>query len=221
MPYKDPEAKRANSKAHYQANKESILAKNKAYQEANHAKVLAYKKAWARAKYRSDPSKDNMRSHIYRLTHIHEIHARERAYYFENLAKAKAKARVYYLEHQEILRNRSTAYRLTHPDAGKAYALANPEKVRAYGARRRARKAGAPRNDLTPLQWQAIQEVQDHRCAYCGKRCKGRLTQDHILALSQGGSHTLHNVIGACRSCNSRKHTGPPLIPVQPLLLTI
>jgi 5-methylcytosine-specific restriction endonuclease McrA len=74
-------------------------------------------------------------------------------------------------------------------------------------------------NDLTKDQWLLIQEAQNHRCAYCGRRAKGHLTQDHILALANGGSHTLHNVIGACRPCNSKKHTGPPPVPVQPLLL--
>jgi len=88
-------------------------------------------------------------------------------------------------------------------------------------ARREAQKRNAPLNDFTAAQWLEVQEAQEHRCYYCGKRSKGHLTQDHLTPLSQGGSHTLHNVIACCRSCNSRKGTHPPLIPVQPLLLTI
>lgn len=84
---------------------------------------------------------------------------------------------------------------------------------------RRARKANAPINDFTHAQWTALQVAFDHRCAYCGKRAKGHLTQDHVQPLSKGGSHTLSNIVPACKSCNSRKHAGAPLIPVQPMLL--
>ena len=103
----------------------------------------------------------------------------------------------------------------------KAWRLANPEKHKSLRAQRRAQKKGALVNDLTHAQWLAMQDAQDHCCHYCGKRCKGHLTQDHIIPLSKGGSHTLHNVIGACIGCNSKKNTGPPPTPVQPFLLTI
>jgi 5-methylcytosine-specific restriction endonuclease McrA len=100
-----------------------------------------------------------------------------------------------------------------------AWSKAHPDVIIAAVQRRRARKASAPRNDLTRTQWLLIQETQDHRCAYCDKRCKGRMTQDHITPLSQGGAHTLHNVVGVCRSCNSTKGVKAPLKAVQPLLL--
>ena len=88
-------------------------------------------------------------------------------------------------------------------------------------ARRRAHKYAAPINDFTAAQWREMQDVWDHRCTYCGKRAKGHLTQDHLTPLSKGGNHTASNVVPACKSCNSKKHTGPPLKPVQPLLLTL
>ncbi|PWT77618.1 MAG: HNH endonuclease [Chloroflexi bacterium] len=76
-------------------------------------------------------------------------------------------------------------------------------------------------NDLTNEQWLEIQEVQKHKCYYCGNRCKGHLTQDHIIPLVRGGGHTLHNVIAACKACNSKKQRNHAPIPVQPLLLTL
>lgn len=97
----------------------------------------------------------------------------------------------------------------------------NPDKVSARQKRRRARRANAPINDLTLSQWEAILEAFNHCCAYCGKRKKGKLTQEHITPLSRGGSHTLSNVVPACRSCNSKKARGPVLRPVQPLLLVV
>lgn len=89
----------------------------------------------------------------------------------------------------------------------KKYQKDNPEKVRALYARYRARKRNAPVNDLTALQWLVLSEVIQNRfCAYCGFRFE-KLTQEHMTPLSRGGSHTITNIVGACRSCNCSKHT--------------
>ena len=102
----------------------------------------------------------------------------------------------------------------------RAYSMAHPEVASTTKARRRAHKLGAAINDLTNAQWEEIKAAYGHRCVYCGRKRK-RLTRDHISPLSKNGDHTASNIVPACRSCNSRKHAGPPLIPVQPLLLTI
>ena len=116
-------------------------------------------------------------------------------------------------------------YNRRYPKKHNAYNQAHysRHKVQYFGRAYayRARKANAPINDFTAAQWREMQGAYDHRCAYCGKRAKGKLTQDHITPLSKGGSHTVSNIVPACRSCNSQKHAGPPLTQVQPLLLTI
>src|SRR5262252_3059705 len=69
--------------------------------------------------------------------------------------------------------------------------------------RRRTRKRGILIT-LTAMEWQAILEQYDNRCAYCG--ATGRLlTIDHKIPISRGGHHTKENVVPACRPCNSRK----------------
>lgn len=100
------------------------------------------------------------------------------------------------------------------------YAQANPDKIREKGARRRARERNAPVNDFTAKQWRAMCKAAGYLCAYCRQKFSFKdLTQDHITPLSKGGAHTLSNIIPACRSCNSRKHTKDVLAPVQPFLL--
>lgn len=44
-------------------------------------------------------------------------------------------------------------------------------------------------------------------CAYCGKTMrKGeRLTKDHLVPLSEGGTWALDNIIPSCRACNESK----------------
>lgn len=90
----------------------------------------------------------------------------------------------------------------------------------AKDQRRRAAKRGAERNDFTAAQWLAMKKHYDYRCVYCQKKTIA-LTQDHLTPLSKGGSHTASNIVPACHSCNSRKHTGDVLCPVQPLLLAV
>jgi hypothetical protein len=98
------------------------------------------------------------------------------------------------------------------------YKLRNLDKRRAYESKRRATKKSAMIKELTAQDWQDILVSYNHCCAYCSRKPQ-RLTQDHITPLSKGGHHTKSNIVPACRSCNSRKRTGPPPKPVQPLLL--
>lgn len=155
--------------------------------------------------------------------------AQRQAYRLANkslfLSRANARQRARRQANPASFRANEQRYRETHKTEiaarGKAWHESHPAQVAAKGKRRRAHEKQAPVNDLTHAQWLEIQAAQDHRCYYCQKRCKGRLTQDHIIPLSKGGSHTLHNVIGACHSCNARKNTNAPPIPVQPLLLTV
>lgn len=45
--------------------------------------------------------------------------------------------------------------------------------------------------------------VEEPRCAYCGDG--GPLTIDHLLARAEGGTDAGHNLVRACRPCNSSK----------------
>jgi endogenous inhibitor of DNA gyrase (YacG/DUF329 family) len=110
--------------------------------------------------------------------------------------------------------------------------LRRPEETRRLAQRanvkkRRARKRNAPISDFTAEQWEAMKIHYGHRCVYCDQDCQACrrkthiLTQDHVMPLSKGGSHTVSNSVPACRDCNFKKRTGPPLVPVQPLLFAL
>jgi 5-methylcytosine-specific restriction endonuclease McrA len=126
-------------------------------------------------------------------------------------------------EHQRLRKQRKDQrYRARHREAlnrrQSEYIKARPEIAYVAQERRRARKAAAPHNDLTRKQWRAIKAAFGNRCAYCGQHFE-RLTMDHIVALSKGGSHTAANVVPACRSCNCRKwtrHILPTFLPSDP-----
>lgn len=145
----------------------------------------------------------------YRQRHLEEITQRQHKNYRATKPHRQEWQRRYYAENPEKIRARNRLYLATYP-----------EKNREFHQRRRARKAQAPLNDLTRHQWEEIKDAYGDRCVYCGKKSQ-RMTQDHITPLSKGGSHTVSNIVPACRSCNSRKNAGAVLIPVQPLLITI
>lgn len=185
------EEERAQRQRNYSRHREAKLAQNKAWREAHREERRQYLKA----------------NHA---AHAEERRAYGKNYYATHRTQSRIQRQSHYEIHAEALRAKSLAF-----------AKAHPEFARAYAKSRRALKAGAPINDFTHAQWVELQAAYDHRCVYCGRRAKGHLTQDHITPLSEGGSHTLSNIVPACRSCNSKKHTGPPLTPVQPLLLTM
>ena len=114
------------------------------------------------------------------------------------------------------------AYRLANREKEAAtrrtWCAANPERQLGYNRLRRARKFGAI-GSITSDQWASIKATHAWRCAYCGK-IPASLTQDHVIPLALGGSHTPANIVPACLSCNSRKGNRPPTrLPAKRLLI--
>lgn len=71
-----------------------------------------------------------------------------------------------------------------------------------HGRNYRARKFNAE-GEFSRQEWADLCVKYNHRCAYCGNKTK--LTADHIIPLSRGGSNFITNIRPACRSCNSKK----------------
>lgn len=126
-----------------------------------------------------------------------------------NLEAVQAKAAADYQANKEVHDARTVAWQKAHPKA-----------VAAIQRTRRARRNSAGIVDLSTGQEDEVKASQGYRCAYCHKKSKN-LTIDHIIPLGPQGPHTLHNVVAACRNCNSKKQRGRPLCAVQPLMLTI
>jgi HNH endonuclease len=197
----------------------------------------------ARRRRAADPERIRGHKARYRAAHPERQRAYDHQRYWADPEKARRRVREYYAQHQEQCIATTRAWEATHraqiriadrrryaaqPEKKRArtrrYKEEHPELVKllkvAYKNRRRARQVNALHNDLTAAQWQEVLEAFGFRCAYCHRKM-ARLSQDHITPFAHQGSHTLHNVVPACPSCNSKKHAGPVLSPVQPLLLTV
>lgn len=80
---------------------------------------------------------------------------------------------------------------------------ANVEAGREYVARRYARRKGAA-GSHTAAEWATVKESQRGRCFDCG--VIKPLTRGHLVPLSKGGSDYISNIVGQCRTCNSKQH---------------
>ncbi|MEB3337776.1 MAG: HNH endonuclease [Leptolyngbyaceae bacterium] len=61
---------------------------------------------------------------------------------------------------------------------------------------------------VPPVNRREILRRDGHACQYCGSTKK--LTIDHVIPKSKGGSHTWDNVVTACERCNSTKGDRTP-----------
>lgn len=80
---------------------------------------------------------------------------------------------------------------------------ANPMKVKAYNANRRALIIAQAEGSFSPDEWVELCEAFDYECLACGE--KKDLTVDHVIPLSKGGTNNIDNIQPICRSCNSKK----------------
>jgi len=84
----------------------------------------------------------------------------------------------------------------------KNYCKNNPENIAHLKARRYARGSNAEGNH-TLKEWQTLKRIYKNKCAICGEEKK--LTKDHIIPLSEGGTDYISNIQPLCRNCNSKK----------------
>lgn len=96
-----------------------------------------------------------------------------------------------------------------HPARHKLHVLKSRSKPRAKELasirrdRRRALQLGCE-GSHSIKEWLDKKAQYGYCCAYCHRKLR-RLTKDHIIPLSKGGTNFIHNIVPACRHCNSSK----------------
>ena len=76
-----------------------------------------------------------------------------------------------------------------------------------WESNRRARKRSAE-GSFTNGEWELLKKQYGFTCPCCKKsEPEIKLTRDHIVPLSKGGSNYIENIQPLCKSCNSYKHT--------------
>jgi 5-methylcytosine-specific restriction endonuclease McrA len=87
------------------------------------------------------------------------------------------------------------------------YNKEHPEGVKQRYHMRRAREARAG-DSFTAAQWAELKEQCGNKCLCCGcAEPEIKLTPDHVVPLSKGGSGGIENIQPLCLTCNLHKHT--------------
>jgi 5-methylcytosine-specific restriction endonuclease McrA len=178
----------------------------------------AYRRQWAKdnpekAKKwrRENPDKNRAssmasyyRNRPARLTNAHR-------WYRQNSDKVKAIGLAWQRKNRGRYRAYQAKWRAAHREELKEYFSYAARLKREPNYKHNLRQAEYRRRALekssvgsfTAKEWIAVCDRQKHRCAMCNKR--KRLTVDHVIPLSKGGSNFITNIQGLCHSCNSKK----------------
>lgn len=81
------------------------------------------------------------------------------------------------------------------------YYAANRETHANRGHVRRSRKHN---NGVFHILKKELKRLYNSPCFYCGSTDK--ITADHIVPISRGGTHSIGNLVPACSFCNGSKH---------------
>lgn len=145
-------------------------------------------------------------SREWRKNNLEYAQKRENQYNQEHREEKRAYAKKYTKTHRQIIKEKCKERYEENKDAmqekSARWRKSNPDKRRIQHQRRRALKNNAF-GDFSKDDLSRLTEAQDGKCLMCGK--KEKLTIDHIVPLSKGGSHEITNIQLLCFSCNSSK----------------
>ena len=95
----------------------------------------------------------------------------------------------------------------------------NPAVVNFMNRRREHQQKGAA-GSHTFQEWEELKAHFHYTCPGCGRsEPQIKLTEDHIIPISKGGTEDISNIQPLCTECNSRK--GTKVVAFQPLEVVV
>jgi len=171
-----PEKYKETAQKYIEGNKEHIQELKRTHQKTNPERYAEIDRSWKEA-------------------HREEINEEARKRRQQNIEHYREIGRNSYERHAEERRKYSLEYYKLHP-----------EKSVEANNRRRALKLAAD-GSHTEEEWQALKAFYEYKCLCCGRRePEIKLTRDHVIPLTQGGSDSIDNIQPLCTRCNSKKN---------------
>lgn len=181
--------------------------------------------AQKRAQRAANPEKHRETARKYVEANKEHIRNIKRKHQAENLEKYEAASQRYLDANREKVNTQARERRLQdlehyreigrnsyerHAEERRQYSLEYykrfPEKSVAATNRRRALKLAA-KGSHTEKEWQDIKAFYGFKCLKCGQHEPDiKLTRDHVIPLTEGGSDSISNIQPLCARCNSKKN---------------
>jgi len=169
----------------YQKHKNEISKKGKI--RRNSVKNKKFKKEYDKKYNKENKDKINKRSKIYRKNNKQKAAAQNKKWRNNNKDKESIRSKKYYRKNK----NKINTY------------LKNRKKLKIAGGK-----------GITSIEWANKILEYDGKCAYCSVVLEKNIlnvynpngiSEDHIIAISNGGKHEISNLVPCCRKCNDEK----------------
>lgn len=161
-----------------------------------------------RAKYCNTKCTDNARYYRDKEKRL----AQRRNYVDKNKKKVQASNRRSHHKYKEDRNQRSRAYYQANKERMIANALVYIRENPSVVAGIRHKRRGAVSHTVTARDFERLARKSGGVCSYCpvsltdpGRDLPTSLQWDHVVPLSRGGTHSVGNLLPACRSCNLSK----------------
>ncbi len=190
---------------YYARNRERLIARASKYAKDNREKVNACHRKWNK----KHPEYFRLKARQYAKLDPERVRARARKHYH-----TKAKFDPQINQKRKLVRARR---KLRNPNYQKEhyhrYKLTpnGKAKINAASLKRRSLKKAATVNLAAITEWLKRVRSKDFSvCYYCDKRIPTtEIHIDHIVALANGGAHSVDNLCVACNHCNASKGAKP------------
>lgn len=159
-------------------------------------------RAYCRAYYQANKDRLKERARQYHADHREQCNRRNNQYYHSHVDLAVQRGRRWREANPEKHAERLAERREYHRAYASEWAKKNPLRARINGHSYRARRRKAT-GHYTEAEWIALCGWFGNVCLKCGS-CD-RISIDHVVPLSQGGSNDITNLQPLCFACNSGK----------------